>query len=86
MLFVENTLVLTTLGLNRNSDHLKYRISGVSFVRSDGEIMLNEISKQLLKISMSGGYINGIFFPVERLSEYTENLSDVLQEYSAGTA
>ncbi len=83
---VEDTMTLAALGLGEFSERLKYRVLGVSAVGCDGEMSLAEISNQLMKISRAGGYIGGTFFPVERLSEYSEILSEVLQEYPTATA
>lgn len=82
----EDTMSLAALGLGKYSKTLKYRVAGVSVVGSDAEMTLDDISRQLMKISMAGGYLGGVFFPVERLSEYAEILSDVLQNYPTATA
>ncbi len=82
----EDTMALAALGLGKFSEKLKYRVAGVSIVGSDGEMTLEEIGNQLLKISMAKGYVGGTFFPVERFSEYSELISEVLQRYPTGTA
>ncbi|MHA1130207.1 MAG: DUF1152 domain-containing protein [Candidatus Helarchaeota archaeon] len=82
----EDTMALAAIGLGEFSTTLQYRVAGVSVVGSDAEMTLEEISKQLLKISRAGGYIGGTFFPIERLTLYSEILSEVLQEYPTATA
>ena len=83
---VEDTMALAALGLGDFSAPLKYRVAGVSVVGSDYEMSLTEISNQLLKIAKAGGYLGGTFFPVERLSAYSEIVSAALQVYTTATA
>lgn len=83
---VEDTMGLATVGLGEYSNILKYRVAGVSVVGSDGEMTLEEIGYQLLKIFENGGYLGGTFFPVERLSEYAKITADVLKKYPTATA
>jgi hypothetical protein len=82
----EDTMALATLGFGKFPKQLRYRVAGVSVVGSDAEMSLNEISQQLLKISKAGGYIGGVFFPVEKLGRYAEILSAILEEYPTATA
>jgi hypothetical protein len=82
----EDTMSLAAIGLGCYDPPLKYRIVGVSAVGSDGEMSLDEISRQLLKIYRAGGYIGGTFFPAERLYEYAALVSKVLQVYPTATA
>ena len=83
---VEDTMGLAAIGLGEFSDQLKYRIAGVSVVGSDGEMTLDEIGNQLLKIYKKGGYLGGTFFPVERLQEYAGLVTEILKAYPTATA
>lgn len=83
---VEDTMGLAAVGLGDYSNHLKYRVAGVSVVGSDGEMTLDEIGSQLLKIYGAGGYVGGTFFPAERLLEYAQIITEVLQHYPTATA
>ena len=41
---------------------------------------------QILKIYKNGGYLGGTFFPIERLTEYAELVTNVLKNYPTATA
>ena len=81
---VEDTMGLAALGLGEYDMQLKHRVAGVSVIGV--ELPLHEISLQLLKISQAGGYVGGTFFPIERISDYAEIISEVLQYYPTATA
>ncbi len=83
---VEDTMTLAAIGLGNFPPPLKYRVLGLSVVGSDGEMALDDIGQQLLKVTKAGGYVGGTFFPAERLPEYAELIEEVLAEYPTGTA